>query len=367
MANDFVTLTAPVGNGAGAAVDVSALGALKTAISQGVWPPPLRTPTVTIEINNAAVSTDGTWAPICPSFRGTGVRQFTCAAKWMRVRVSGLQAGGAAPSVKVGANDDGCVFVNLPVPAANGVGAPVDVHALPQLYTLVVGDRFSGSIVLEISEDTAGVKWSEWQAMQAPGSLTRVATAYWARIKRVGVPTTDPLGVPVANLGATQPVGGSGTDDIGVNVQEEGVAIAGNPHSTLNFVGGGVTAADAGGGVATITVPGMLFPADTVHAADFIPVMSKFNGFDGSGNVTAALPAASSVPNGTWVGFYLTNPFAGFASTIQAAGADSIDGFGAPGAVQMQIWYTMVALAGILVSDGVSGWRSISVVNINTP
>lgn len=109
----------------------------------------------------------------------------------------------------------------------------------------------------------------------------------------------------------------------------------------------------------------MLFPADTVHVADFAPVMSMFNGFDGAGNVTAFLPPASSVPNGTWVGFYLLNPFAGFASTIQADGLDTVDGFGS--GVIMQVWYLAVALAGILVSDGVSGWRSISVVNVPSP
>jgi len=39
-----------------------------------------------------------------------------------------------------------------------------------------------------------------------------------------------------------------------VDVQDEGVAIAGNPHSTLNFAGAGVLAVDAGGGVATVTI-----------------------------------------------------------------------------------------------------------------
>lgn len=50
---------------------------------------------------------------------------------------------------------------------------------------------------------------------------------------------------------------GSGGGGIGVNVQDEGVAIPGNPHDTLNFTGGGVLASDAGGGVATVAIPGV--------------------------------------------------------------------------------------------------------------
>ncbi len=49
-------------------------------------------------------------------------------------------------------------------------------------------------------------------------------------------------------------VGGGGVVVTGVNVQEEGVPIAGNPHQTLNFVGPDVTAINAGGSVANIVV-----------------------------------------------------------------------------------------------------------------
>lgn len=214
MGNTFLNLPAPVGNGAGAAVDVSGMGAIKTVVVQGSWAVPLKRPTVTIEINNAAVSTDGSWAPVCPSFRGTGIQTFATAARWMRQRVSNWN-GGAAPAVNVGSSDDGATFASLPVPSANGVGAAVDVSALPLLKTLQLGGRFSGSVILELAEDAAGTKWAAWQAMQAPGAQNQEATGYWARIKRVGVPTVDPYDPPVANLGASNPVpdsgGGSGS------------------------------------------------------------------------------------------------------------------------------------------------------------
>jgi len=51
-----------------------------------------------------------------------------------------------------------------------------------------------------------------------------------------------------ANLGA----GGGGS----VIVEDEGGVVGGGPHTTLDFVGAGVTATDAGGGTATITIPG---------------------------------------------------------------------------------------------------------------
>lgn len=41
-----------------------------------------------------------------------------------------------------------------------------------------------------------------------------------------------------------------------VNVKDEGVFVTGTPHTTLDFVGAGVSVVNAGGGVATVTVPG---------------------------------------------------------------------------------------------------------------
>jgi len=44
-----------------------------------------------------------------------------------------------------------------------------------------------------------------------------------------------------------------------ITVYDEGVPVTSTPHSTLNFVGDGVTATNAGSGVATITIPGTVF------------------------------------------------------------------------------------------------------------
>ncbi len=48
------------------------------------------------------------------------------------------------------------------------------------------------------------------------------------------------------------PIGGAG----GVSVEDEGTPVTGTPHDTIDFAGAGVTATDAGGGKALITIPG---------------------------------------------------------------------------------------------------------------
>jgi hypothetical protein len=45
----------------------------------------------------------------------------------------------------------------------------------------------------------------------------------------------------------------------GVTIQEEGVDLANTPHTTLNFIGNTIVTADAGGGVASITVTPVIF------------------------------------------------------------------------------------------------------------
>jgi hypothetical protein len=54
--------------------------------------------------------------------------------------------------------------------------------------------------------------------------------------------------------GLTQVVSGGGSS--GVTLEDEGSAVAGGPHTTLNFTGAGVSVANAGGGEATVTISG---------------------------------------------------------------------------------------------------------------
>ena len=57
---------------------------------------------------------------------------------------------------------------------------------------------------------------------------------------------------------------GSGSS---ITIEDEGIVVGGGPHDTLDFVGSGVTATDAGGGTATITITG---GGDVTAAANIV-------------------------------------------------------------------------------------------------
>jgi hypothetical protein len=54
-------------------------------------------------------------------------------------------------------------------------------------------------------------------------------------------------------VGPPGPVGPAGPS--GVSLSDESIPLTGNPHTTMNFVGPGVTVTDAGSGTATVTIP----------------------------------------------------------------------------------------------------------------
>jgi len=60
------------------------------------------------------------------------------------------------------------------------------------------------------------------------------------------------------SIGANGPPGPTGPPGAGstVIIEDEGGVVAGGPHDTLNFIGAGVVASDAGGGTADVTIPG---------------------------------------------------------------------------------------------------------------
>lgn len=204
MANQFVNLPSQAANGSGAGVDISTFGSSKTiVVAPGNWP--AKNPTIIVEMNNDAAQ-GGTWAPVAV-FQGAGSRVIANAAHWLRVTVSGF-AGGDAPLVDVGGTDDGSQFAALVVPAA-GVGPAVDISALGILKTLHIGNAFVGSIILELSEDVAGLDWGVFASFQAPGVQTGMAGAKFARLRRVGAPIAG-AGAPIATIGGANPIGSTG-------------------------------------------------------------------------------------------------------------------------------------------------------------
>lgn len=201
MAFISVNLPALAGNGSGAAVDVSAFGAIKTVTVQPTGAV-LGSPFVTIEVSNDNVN----WAPL-ETFLIPGTNTFQVACNFMRATVSNYKEG-AAPVVEVGGTDDGSLFLNVAVPAGNGTGADVSAATLPLFKTVQIGGAFQGVVIVEISED-GGVSWVQGFTFNAPGIQSALIAFNRVRVTRQGVPLVAP-GAPVCNIGATVPTGGGG-------------------------------------------------------------------------------------------------------------------------------------------------------------
>lgn len=108
----------------------------------------------------------------------------------------------------------------------------------------------------------------------------------------------DTHGPPIPALSLVTPdhvtIGGDGTayDPLhvipgsvveGIDVDNQGAPIASNPHTILDFEGAGVTAANAGGGRATITIPG----GGGVSVQDQGAPLGSFTTIDFTGAITA--------------------------------------------------------------------------------
>ncbi len=245
MANLFANLPMPVLNGPGAAVDVSGMGSPKTIIVTGNF----QGATIGVE-----VSEDGgtVFAPLVSFQTGDHTVVLPVAAQFMRVNVSGRKTTVPfAATADVSASDIGALFAAIGMPALNGPGVAVNVSALGVLTTLVSGGVFQGAtITVEGSDDGAAYAPVVQFAGQG-GMATLEITANFIRANVSGRKTTVPFTGSLAIGAVNDPVGVAGID-----VEDEGIALANNPHTTLNFLGAGVTAVDAGGGVANITIAG---------------------------------------------------------------------------------------------------------------
>ncbi|HMG24171.1 MAG TPA: hypothetical protein VK607_22710, partial [Kofleriaceae bacterium] len=182
MSNQYVLLPTPLGNGTGTPVDVSTFGALKTIVVTGD-----AKSSKNIEINNDAAQ-GGSWQSVV-TFTKNGTVTVSVAARWMRVRVSGYNVNvGGTNQVNVGGTDQGTSFAALPVTVSTGAGAAVDVSGIDGAFvTVQVGGAFSGSTVIEVSED-GSTEWGQAFAFQTPGAQSQIIIAHFMRVRRVGVP-----------------------------------------------------------------------------------------------------------------------------------------------------------------------------------
>ena len=203
MANVSITLVVPSANGAGSAVDCSAMGERKSIVVEGSL----------VGVVAIDVSVDGgsTWAEAA-SIVGEGRRTIRAVANRIRARTSGYQRGAA--TCTVGGVEEATDFVDLAVPAADGVGASVDVSEYGTHWTAIMATSgtWSGALVLEVSQNN-----TDWdQALPTftrPGSQNGEVLAHYVRVRRtgydayapgpatltLGISTDTPTMVPVAH------------------------------------------------------------------------------------------------------------------------------------------------------------------------
>jgi hypothetical protein len=194
MANVFLNLPVPAGNGVGASVDVSGLAGEKTITVQGSFGG-----VVTIEFSCEGVA--GPWAQAI-MFSAPDQKQVSIAARFMRVRRKGVPSiNPGSPNIDVGSPASTSNFADLPAPAGDGVGASVDVSAFGIFNTVTVLGSFIGTVLIEISED--GASWSSVMSFAAPGWQSAEFTAQFMRVRRKGtnIPNATP-GLPNIDVGA---------------------------------------------------------------------------------------------------------------------------------------------------------------------
>jgi len=206
MANLFINIPVPAGNGSGAPVAMGAFGLVKTVSVTGPF-----IASVTIEISNELAPT--MWAPL-QTFNNADGFTYEVACRWMRATVVNYKSG--APACDVGGTDDGTLFASLPAPAGNGVGAAIDVSLLGLFKTVTVNGPFNGNVQIEVSEDGI-TRWSQiGLGFPNAGQQSTTVAAKFMRVVRAGVPTIAP-GLPIVDVAACQ-IGGGGAGPPGPTV-----------------------------------------------------------------------------------------------------------------------------------------------------
>lgn len=184
-------------------------------------------------ILEARQTASGGWHQVA-YLSGPGAKSFAGMYAEARVRVRGYQGGSA--DAGIAGEDIGGRFVDLPIPAGNGAGSPVDVSALGQIMTAVAGGApFDGTVAVELSHD--GNEWGQaFRSFPGNGAENQVRQARFARVRR----SSAGVGTPVVTLGAETAKSENQTIhfDIG-NVGALGVApTPGTPSATAMAVFG---------------------------------------------------------------------------------------------------------------------------------
>lgn len=251
-ANVFLTLTAPAGNGHGAAVDVSSIGSIKTLVvgsSGGRYEP-----VTTIEASNDQVS----WAPVA-TFQGKSEKTITVACGWMRQSVSSF-VDGSVPVAAVGGDNSGATLTTLAVTAGSGTGAASSTSSLNTFKSIQVGGAFKGVVNVEISED-GGESYSTVASFSAPGIANGEFSADHMRVTRAGVPAVDG-GQPTVIV-ADSATGGGGGSGGTITVKQNGSLITSGA-TGIDFVGAGVSGGIESGTIVMIDIEALTVSKDGV-------------------------------------------------------------------------------------------------------
>jgi len=212
----------PAGDGPGTSVDTSAMGKEKTIVVGGSFVGA----TVAIE-----VSTDDAGLIFQPLtlFSGAGKKVIDTAAKAMRVNIAGRSAEPFSANADVGANDIGGSFIDLVVPAADGVSAGVDISALGNFTTIIAGGAFrEATLTVEVSED--GVSYAPCGTFQDPGGIVnKELIANFARVRVQGrdgntFPFTPDVSMGATNDAASGGIGATGESFINTLSVGEGLS-----------------------------------------------------------------------------------------------------------------------------------------------
>lgn len=199
MANIFLNIPLPAGDGAGASIDTSTMGKEKSIVVGGSF----EGASIAIE-----VSTDGgATFQVIWLFTAAGKKVLLTASEFMRARVLGRNALAFTATVDVGANDNGALFLDIPVPASVGAGTAVDVSTLGNFTTFVVNGSFPGTTIsIEVSED--GTSYAPCAVFSGQGGVqNRTVVANFVRAFVRGQP--GPYAATVA-IGATNDPGSGG-------------------------------------------------------------------------------------------------------------------------------------------------------------
>jgi len=217
VANVFLALPVPAGDGVGAWIDTSLMAAGKTvSVDGGAF-----TGTLYLEASNDGQTSAG---PVdCPPLMGGNISELeiVSVAQWMRVRRIGALVPFGAPTVNIAAPQAACVFAGLTVPPGDGAGVGADISAGGDVNTFNVVGPFSGQLFIDISTD-AGATWSPAILVGSPGQVFGVpggalrnsitsrvlGVLSQVRVRRAGV--LAGVAAPFVSVGSST-LGGSGS------------------------------------------------------------------------------------------------------------------------------------------------------------